>query len=153
MYATKVHCQQQSTKTCPRTVLHVVTDARIRHVSQSYRPDIDGLHALSVLAVMQCHAGFKAFTGGFIGVDVFFTISGFVVTTSLLGGLDRDAFSFRGFYARRAKRLAPSLYVMLLATFVFGQLALFPEDTFHLAKNILAVSTSHLSSMRRFDRC
>jgi peptidoglycan/LPS O-acetylase OafA/YrhL len=117
------------------------THSRTQHVSQTYRPDIDGLRALSIIAVMLCHAGFKAFTGGFIGVDVFFTISGFVVTTSLLGDLDRDAFSFKAFYGRRAKRLAPALYVMLLATFVFSVLFLFPEDTFHLSKNILAVST------------
>ncbi|CAB3745766.1 acyltransferase family protein [Paraburkholderia solisilvae] len=117
------------------------TYARTQHVSQTYRPDIDGLRALSVIAVMLCHAGFNAFTGGFIGVDVFFTISGFVVTTSLLGDLDRDAFSFRAFYARRAKRLAPALYVMLFATFVFSLLFLFPDDTFHLSKNILAVAT------------
>ena len=116
------------------------THAQTQHVSPTYRPDIDGLRALSVIAVMLCHAGFKAFTGGFIGVDVFFTISGFVVTTSLLGDLERDAFSFKAFYARRAKRLAPALYVVLLATFVFGLLFLFPEDTFHLSKNILAVS-------------
>jgi peptidoglycan/LPS O-acetylase OafA/YrhL len=117
------------------------TLARTQHVSQSYRADIDGLRALSVIAVMLCHAGFKAFTGGFIGVDVFFTISGFVVTTSLLGDLERNAFSFKAFYARRAKRLAPALYVMLLATFVFSVLFMFPEDTFHLSKNILAVAT------------
>jgi peptidoglycan/LPS O-acetylase OafA/YrhL len=117
------------------------TRTRTQHVSQTYRADIDGLRALSVIAVMLCHAGFKALSGGFIGVDVFFTISGFVVTTSLLGDLERGAFSFKAFYARRAKRLAPALYVMLLATFVFSLLFLFPEDTFHLSKNILAVST------------
>ncbi|MFM0554702.1 acyltransferase family protein [Paraburkholderia sediminicola] len=111
------------------------------HLSQSYRPDVDGLRAVAVLAVLLCHAGFRAFGGGFTGVDVFFTISGFVVTTSLLGDLSRDAFSFWGFYARRAKRLAPALYLMLAATLAFSLLFSFPDDTFHLAKNILAITT------------
>ena len=111
------------------------------HLSPKYRPDVDGLRAVAVLAVVLCHAGFRALGGGFTGVDVFFTISGFVVTTSLLRDLSRDAFSFRGFYARRAKRLAPALYLMLSATLVFSLLFSFPDDTFHLAKNVLAVAT------------
>jgi len=111
------------------------------HLSPSYRADVDGLRAVAVLAVMLCHAGFRAFAGGFSGVDVFFTISGFVVTSSLLGDLSREAFSFAGFYARRAKRLAPALYLMLVATLAFSLLFSFPNDTFHLAKNILAVAT------------
>lgn len=90
---------------------------------------------------MLAHAGFSAFAGGFTGVDVFFTISGFVVATSILGDLRTNTFSFRGFYARRAKRLAPALYVVLAATFVFSLLFSFPDDSFHLAKNILAVAT------------
>lgn len=111
------------------------------HLSPNYRPDIDGLRAVAVLAVMLCHAGYAAFAGGFTGVDVFFTISGFVVTTSLLGDLSRDSFSFKEFYARRAKRLAPALYAMLVVTFAFSILFSFPDDTFHLSKNILAVAT------------
>lgn len=111
------------------------------HLSPNYRADVDGLRAVAVLAVVLCHAGFRAFAGGFTGVDVFFTISGFVVTTSLLGDFARGAFSFRGFYARRAKRLAPALYSMLAATLAFSLLFSFPTDTFHLAKNILAVAT------------
>jgi peptidoglycan/LPS O-acetylase OafA/YrhL len=111
------------------------------HHSPTYRPDVDGLRAVAVLAVMLCHAGYSAFAGGFTGVDVFFTISGFVVTTSILGDLASGTFSFKGFYARRTKRLAPALYVMLAATFVFSLLFCFPDDTFHLAKNILSVAT------------
>ncbi len=114
---------------------------RPRHLSPHYRPDIDGLRAIAVLSVMFAHAGFTAFEGGFTGVDVFFTISGFVVTNSILGDLERGEFSFKGFYARRAKRLAPALYVMLATTFLFSVLFSFPDDTFHLAKNILAVAT------------
>ncbi|HEY3536531.1 MAG TPA: acyltransferase family protein [Trinickia sp.] len=111
------------------------------HVSQQYRPDVDGLRAVAVLSVMLCHAGYSRFAGGFTGVDVFFTISGFVVATSILGDLSHDAFSFKGFYARRAKRLAPALYLVLAATLAFSLLFSFPDDSFHLAKNILAVAT------------
>lgn len=111
------------------------------HVSQQYRPDVDGLRAVAVVAVMLCHAGYARFKGGFIGVDVFFTISGFVVASSILGDLSRNAFSFTGFYARRAKRLAPALYLVLAASLAFSVLFSFPDDSFRLAKNILAVAT------------
>ncbi|MFL9861235.1 acyltransferase family protein [Paraburkholderia madseniana] len=114
---------------------------QIQHFSQRYRPYIDGLRAIAVFAVIFCHAGFSGFSGGFIGVDVFFTISGFVVGTSILGDLSRGTFSLADFYARRAKRLAPALYVMLAAIFVFSILFSFPEDSFQLTKNILAVAT------------
>ncbi|WP_082717423.1 MULTISPECIES: acyltransferase family protein [unclassified Burkholderia] len=111
------------------------------HVQQQYRPDIDGLRAIAVMAVVLAHAGFAGFSGGFIGVDIFFVISGFVVANSILGDLSRGQFSFSAFYARRARRLAPALYLMLIATFCFSILFVFPEDTFKLAKNILAVAT------------
>ncbi|MEX3931274.1 acyltransferase family protein [Paraburkholderia phymatum] len=112
-----------------------------RHLSPHYRSDIDGLRAVAVLSVALAHAGFSSFAGGFTGVDVFFTISGFVVTTSILGDLRTGTFSFPGFYARRAKRLAPALFLVLAATFAFSILFSFPDDSFHLAKNILAVAT------------
>jgi peptidoglycan/LPS O-acetylase OafA/YrhL len=119
---------------------HTVSPRRTHH-AQSYRADVDGLRALAVIAVMLCHAGFAAFRGGFVGVDVFFTISGFVVTNSIIDDLNRNAFSFKEFYARRGKRLIPALYAMLVATFVFSLLFCVPEDTFRLGKNILAVAT------------
>ncbi|VXC85067.1 Acyltransferase [Burkholderia sp. 8Y] len=111
------------------------------HVSQTYRPDVDGLRAVAVIAVVLCHAGFSRFSGGFTGVDVFFAISGFVVTTSILSDLVRREFSFRTFYARRARRLAPALYLVLAATMAFSLLFSFPDDSFRLAKNVLAVAT------------
>lgn len=111
------------------------------HFSPRYRADVDGLRAVAVLAVVLCHASFTRFAGGFIGVDVFFTISGFVVTASILGDIERDDFSFRDFYVRRAKRLIPALYAMLFVTFAFSLLFCFPDDTFRLGKNILAVAT------------
>jgi len=118
-----------------------IVSPRRTHHAQSYRADIDGLRALAVIAVMLCHAGFTTFRGGFVGVDVFFAISGFVVTNSIVDDLNRNAFSFKEFYARRGKRLIPALYTMLVATFVFSLLFCVPEDTFRLGKNILAVAT------------
>ncbi|WP_420213575.1 acyltransferase family protein (plasmid) [Burkholderia aenigmatica] len=118
-----------------------VNQREARHISPYYRPDVDGLRAIAVVSVMLGHAGVAAFNGGFTGVDIFFAISGFVVATSILGDLYEGNFSFREFYARRAKRLAPALFVMMAALFIFSILFSLPTDSYHLAKNILAVAT------------
>src|SRR4051795_6503097 len=71
-----------------------------------FRPDIEGLRAVAIAAVLLCHAGIPFFAGGYVGVDVFFVISGFLITRLLLGELERTGtLSLRAFYARRAKRL------------------------------------------------
>ncbi|VVE15739.1 acyltransferase family protein [Pandoraea cepalis] len=101
----------------------------------AYRPDIDGLRAIAVALVLLCHAKFAPFAGGFIGVDVFFTISGYVVARSLLRDIADGSFSFSDFYVRRAKRLVPTLFTVLLATFLFSVLFLIPDDAMEVAKN------------------
>ena len=106
----------------------------------SYRPEIDGLRAVAVIVVLLCHAQIKGFSGGFIGVDVFFTISGYVVALSILRSLDRGDFRLRDFYARRLRRLAPSLYLVLAATLVFCAGYCFPQDTYAVLKNSLLAS-------------
>ncbi|HEX3917572.1 MAG TPA: acyltransferase family protein [Caulobacteraceae bacterium] len=78
----------------------------------AYRPDIDGLRALAVVPVVLFHVGFAPFSGGFVGVDVFFVISGFLITGILKRELDGGGFSLIGFYARRARRIVPALLVM-----------------------------------------
>src|SRR6201986_272447 len=84
--------------------------------SKGFRPDVEGLRAVAILAVLVCHAGVPFLAGGYVGVDVFFVISGYLITRLLLGELDRSGtISLRGFYARRAKRLLP-LSAVLLAT-------------------------------------
>jgi len=83
-----------------------------------YRPDIDGLRAVAVLSVLVFH-GFPNFLkGGFIGVDIFFVISGFLISTIIINGLRQNVFSFVEFYARRVKRIFPALLVVLLSCLV-----------------------------------
>lgn len=112
----------------------------------AYRPDIDGLRAIAVALVVFCHAKFAFFAGGFIGVDVFFTISGFVVAKGLLRDIPQGSFSFADFYVRRAKRLVPALFTVLLATFAFSVLFLIPDDAMEVAKNI-AYATGFASNI------
>ncbi len=92
-----------------------------------YRPDIDGLRAIAVGAVVLFHAGFTALSGGFVGVDVFFVISGYLITANLHGDLLRGRFSILGFYERRARRILPALFVMIAASGV-GALMFLPND-------------------------
>ena len=83
------------------------------------RRDIEGLRAVATFLVLPYHAGLMLFPGGFVGVDVFFVISGFVITGQLIKEVDRDgSVNLLGFYARRAKRLLPAASVVLVATAV-----------------------------------
>src|SRR5690606_11776191 len=92
-----------------------------------YRPDIDGLRALAVLAVLGDHAGVPALAGGYVGVDVFFVISGFLSTGLLVAELDRTGrISLGGFYARRVRRLLPAAVTVLLAVAIASAVLLPP---------------------------
>ncbi len=96
--------------------------------SLAYRPDIDGLRAVAVLAVVCFHATSEILPGGFAGVDVFFVISGFLISSIVFRGLLRDNFSFLRFYIRRAKRIFPALIVMLTAVTGLCWLVLLPDE-------------------------
>ena len=85
-----------------------------------YRPDIDGLRAIAVSAVVIHHAFPEWFPGGFIGVDIFFVISGYLISSIILDNLARNRFSFADFYARRVKRIFPALFLVLAFTLVYG---------------------------------
>lgn len=102
----------------------------------TYRPDIDGLRAIAVLSVVIFHAFPKYLAGGFIGVDIFFVISGFLISTIIISNLERESFSFIEFYCRRIQRIFPALLTVLFAIYVFGWLALFTEDYKYLGKHI-----------------
>ena len=78
-----------------------------------YRPDIDGLRALAVVPVVLYHAGVVGFSGGFVGVDIFFVISGFLITSLIVTELQAKTFTLKNFYERRARRILPALYVVI----------------------------------------
>lgn len=102
----------------------------------AYRPDIDGLRAVAVLSVVAFHAFPAAVRGGFVGVDIFFVISGFLISSIILKSLDRDRFSFGDFYARRIRRIFPALIVVLVACFAFGWYVLLADEWETLGKHI-----------------
>lgn len=101
-----------------------------------YRPDIDGLRAVAVLSVVFFHAYPGKLTGGFIGVDVFFVISGFLITSILLGGLSQHRFSVLDFYDRRVRRIFPTLLLVLTACAVAGWHLLLADEYKQLGKHI-----------------
>ena len=109
------------------------------HLSHpKYRPDIDGLRALAVLAVVAFHAFPAWVRGGFIGVDVFFVISGYLISTIIFENLEKGTFSFSEFYARRIRRIFPALLLVLVACFAFGWFALLADEFKQLGKHIAA---------------
>src|SRR5690606_3529146 len=113
------------------------------HISRSipnYRADIDGLRAIAILLVLWFHAFPDAMAGGFIGVDVFFVISGFLITGIVLRGIESGRFSFAHFYAQRARRLLPALMVVLPATLVTGWHWLWPQEYDQLASHTVAAA-------------
>lgn len=104
-----------------------------------YRREIDGLRAIAVLPVMLFHAGFTAFSGGYVGVDVFFVISGYLITTILINDLERGRFSILRFYERRARRILPALFLVMTACLPFAWLWLPPVQLKLFAKSLFAV--------------
>jgi peptidoglycan/LPS O-acetylase OafA/YrhL len=103
-----------------------------------YRPDIDGLRAIAVLSVVAYHAFPSWLTGGFIGVDVFFVISGYLISTIIFENLDKGTFSFSEFYSSRIRRIFPALLLVLIACFAFGWFALLADEYKQLGKHIAA---------------
>ncbi len=108
------------------------------HSAVRYRPDIDGLRATAVVAVVIYHGFPRLFPGGFVGVDVFFVISGYLITQLIARDLDEGRFSLAEFYARRVRRLFPALIAVLFATVAVGIWIFLPSELTSLAKNALA---------------
>ena len=106
-----------------------------------YRREIDGLRALAVLPVILFHAGFQTFSGGFVGVDVFFVISGYLITSIILAELEQGKFSIINFYERRARRILPALFLVMFACLPFAWLWLLPSDMRSFSQSVMAVST------------
>ena len=105
-----------------------------------YRPEIDGLRALAVVPVILFHAGFEQFSGGFVGVDVFFVISGYLITSILIGDIENKQFSIIAFYQRRARRIIPALSLVCLTTLPVSFYLLDPESFTDYGKSLMSVS-------------
>ncbi|MFG0516982.1 acyltransferase family protein, partial [Kluyvera intermedia] len=105
-----------------------------------YRPDIDGLRALAVIPVVLFHAFPDSITGGYVGVDIFFVISGYLISLIILKNFNNDSFSFVDFYVRRIRRIFPTLTTVLVFSLVFGWFALFPDEYAQLGKHVAGSS-------------
>jgi len=106
-----------------------------------YRAEIDGLRALAVLPVIFFHAGFEPFSGGYIGVDVFFVISGYLITTILINEMQQGQFSLVSFYERRARRILPALFVVVICSIPFAWVLLTPSEMKDFSQSLLGVAT------------
>jgi peptidoglycan/LPS O-acetylase OafA/YrhL len=120
------------------TVADSPKDPIISQQANVYRPDIDGLRAIAVAAVLAFHAFPNSFPGGFTGVDVFFVISGFLISGIILHELRAGSFTFAQFYARRIRRIFPALALVLAGCLAFGWWALTPYDYDQLGAHVAA---------------
>ena len=103
-----------------------------------YRTDIDGLRSVAIIPVVLFHAGLAAVSGGYVGVDVFFVISGFLITSVIMRGIEKDTFSFTHFYERRARRLLPALFAVLAFSLVVGFFVMSPVQYRDMGTAIVA---------------
>ena len=106
---------------------------------KTHRKDIDGLRAIAVIPVILFHAGFSIFSGGFVGVDIFFVISGFLITSIILTEVEQEKFSIINFYERRARRILPALFIVLAASYILSWIYLYPEDMKDFSQSLIAV--------------
>lgn len=105
-----------------------------------YRREIDGLRAVAVIPVILYHAKFSSFSGGFVGVDVFFVISGYLITKILIGDLQAGRFSIARFYERRARRILPALFFVMLCCLPFAWALMTPSQLEDFARSLVSVS-------------
>ena len=105
-----------------------------------YRPDIDGLRAVAVVPVILFHTGVEVFSGGYVGVDVFFVISGYVITESLLNDLRENRFSILSFYERRVRRIFPALFVTIAASWIAAYFMFLPDAMKSFSQSVAATS-------------
>src|ERR1700722_17634589 len=110
----------------------------IERDAKRYRPDIDGLRALAVLPVVLYHFQIWPFTGGFVGVDIFFVISGYLITSLIHGEMETGSFSIVHFYERRIRRIFPALFAVISACCVAAAILLFPIDLIRFGHSVMA---------------
>ena len=106
----------------------------------NYRPEIDGLRAVAVIPVIFFHAGYALFSGGFIGVDIFFVISGYLITNIIINELDAKNFSLVSFYERRARRILPALIMVMAACIPFTFFWFLPGDLKNFSESLISTS-------------
>jgi len=116
------------------------------NIAKRFYPEIQGLRAISVIAVILFHFGVGLLPGGYVGVDIFFVISGFVITKMIAGELERGTFSVARFYKNRVVRLLPNLFLMIAASVAISYLVLKPYDFLQYAKS-LQFSAIYLTNM------
>ena len=104
-----------------------------------YRAEIDGLRALAVIPVVLFHAGIAGFGGGFVGVDIFFVISGYLITSIILNEQAKDSFTLSGFYERRARRILPALMLVMLLSIIGAWVLLLPQELVEYGQSLAAV--------------
>ena len=111
-----------------------------------HRQDIDGLRALAVLAVVLFHFGVTGMSGGYAGVDIFFVISGFLITSILMKDAEKQSISFLGFYEKRIRRLFPALFATILASFVAAYFIFMPDEFREFGRSAIA-AIAYLSNV------
>jgi hypothetical protein len=112
------------------------------HPSLTYRREIDGLRAIAVLPVIFFHAGFELFKGGFVGVDVFFVISGYLITSTILADKEAGTFTLTSFYERRARRILPALFFVMLVCLPFAWRWMLPDYFENFGQSVVATVSS-----------
>ena len=118
-----------------------------------YRPEIDGLRALAVVPVILFHAGMQFFQGGFVGVDVFFVISGYLITSIILAEKEAGTFSLKTFYERRIRRILPALFFIMLCCIPFAYAWMMPSQMKSFGKSLYSVVlfVSNITFMEESD--
>lgn len=109
-------------------------------IKLEYRGEIDGLRALAVVPVILFHAGYDSFSGGFVGVDVFFVISGYLITSILVVDIENERFSLVAFYERRARRILPALFLVMLVCIPFSWIWMLPEPMENFGQSVVATT-------------
>jgi len=117
-------------------------ETKLRRPSEKYRADIDGLRAVAILGVLAWHLNLSQMSGGFVGVDVFFVISGYLISSIIFAEIAESQFSVVRFYERRIRRIFPALFGMLLAVSAFAVYCLLPTDLVAYCKSLLAATFS-----------
>ena len=105
-----------------------------------YRPDIDGLRALAIIPVVLYHTEFSIFSGGFVGVDIFFVISGYLITFIISEEIKQDRFTITGFYERRIRRIFPALFTVVFFCSIVAAIIMLPEDFDDFGQSIVAAT-------------